>query len=208
MGIHAHDRLLGGTKKDRVLARKAQLKHAKELEEEPPEPAAFTAAALGAAPGDGHSTASQPKKGMKKYAGVIVNPSTLHRRVTCEIVWFLWDLWWVLPVFIQTDICRDLYKVAIRSDIISYWEASTDAGADCALDFAGEPPSSPGADVSRVMSQLESLAVWKGVDVAVLARRLLAMTAEERTQLRKQYAAAQHGLMSQPSWSKLYSGSP
>lgn len=57
------------------------------------------------------------------------------------------------------------------------------------------------------MSQLESLAAWKGVEVAVMARRLLGMTAEEQTQMRKQYAAAEHGLMSQPAWSKLY-GSP
>lgn len=55
------------------------------------------------------------------------------------------------------------------------------------------------------MSELESLAAWKGADVAAMARKLMAMSAEQRTQLRKEYATAQHGLMSLPSWSKLYS---
>ncbi len=69
MGIHAHDRLLGGTKRDRLLARSAELKHAKELEEEPPEPAAFTTAALGGSPGPSGLTAAQANKRLQKYAG-------------------------------------------------------------------------------------------------------------------------------------------
>ena len=68
MGIHSHDRLLGGTKRDRARACEAALRHAKDLEEEPPEPSALRAAADGTAP-VAALTASQANKRVKKYAG-------------------------------------------------------------------------------------------------------------------------------------------
>ena len=71
---------------------------------------------------------------------------------------------------------------------------------------AGEPDAQSAA--VRVMSQLESLSAWKGMDVTDMADKLIAMTAAQRTQLRQEYAAADHGLMSQPGWSTLYTGSP
>lgn len=67
LGIHSHDQLLGGTKRDRARASEAALKHAKDLEEEPPEPAALKAAADGSAPTG--LTAAQANKRAKKYAG-------------------------------------------------------------------------------------------------------------------------------------------
>ena len=70
LGIHSHDRLFGGTKKDRVLAREAELKHAKELEEEPPEPTAFTAHST--APGSAPLAAASAKLS-KRYAGAIAS---------------------------------------------------------------------------------------------------------------------------------------
>lgn len=70
----------------------------------------------------------------------------------------------------------------------------------------GEPDAESAA--VKVMSQLESLAAWKGMDVTDMACKLITMTAKQRTQLRQEYAAADHGLMSQPAWSTLYTGSP
>lgn len=50
MGIHAHDKLLGGTHADRLLAKRAELKHAKELAEEPPVHPSFAHLVLSTAP--------------------------------------------------------------------------------------------------------------------------------------------------------------
>lgn len=88
LGIHSHDRLFGGTKKDRVLAREAELKHAKELEEEPPEPAAFTAHST--APGNAPLAAASAKHS-KRYAGAIarhlapVGCCILIARAICQL---------------------------------------------------------------------------------------------------------------------------
>lgn len=78
------------------------------------------------------------------------------------------------------------------------------AGTLLSGELAGRGAAEPG----RVMSQLESLAAWRGLQVAEMARQLMGMTAEQRLQLRREYAAADHGLMSQPGWSRLYSSSP
>jgi hypothetical protein len=47
-----------------------------------------------------------------------------------------------------------------------------------------------------VLSALESLASWKGINPAAMAQTLLNMTAEQRTELRKAYAAAQDNVPS------------
>lgn len=43
------------------------------------------------------------------------------------------------------------------------------------------------------MSALDSLAAWQGAPRAAMAQRLLGLTGEERTALRRQYAAQAEG---------------
>ena len=43
------------------------------------------------------------------------------------------------------------------------------------------------------MSALESLADWKDLDAPSMARRLMGMTAEARTELREKYAGSMQG---------------
>lgn len=83
MGIHSHDRLLGGTKRDRMRACEAAIKHAKDLEEEPPELAALRAAAAGNAPGG--LTAAQANKRVKKYAGANSRETSLFYKAACQL---------------------------------------------------------------------------------------------------------------------------
>lgn len=47
-----------------------------------------------------------------------------------------------------------------------------------------------GAQHAKMMSALESLAAWKDVDVVRMAKTLISMTPEARTDLRRSYAAA------------------
>lgn len=202
MGIHSHDRLLGGTKKDRARACEAALKHAKDLEEEPPEPAAAT----GTAPAVG-LTAAQANKRVKKYAGATSKEASHSARPHVNLPCPLLSV--VRVVLLQADIISAMDAVhEVRGACVTVSQQSGERIilADLSLSnvCAGEPDAK--SAVVRVMSQLESLAAWKGMDVTDMACKLIAMTAVQRTQLRQEYAAADHGLMSQPGWSTLYTG--
>ena len=47
-----------------------------------------------------------------------------------------------------------------------------------------------GAQPAKTMSALESLAAWKNTDIVSMAKTLISMTPEARTDLRESYAAA------------------